>query len=126
MAAGALLLDWLEAQYLLRRFSTEIYVVILCALFTGLGVWIGHRLTMRKPAAPFEVNSAAKTYLGISDRETDVLTLLAVGHSNQEIADQLYISSNTVKTHLKSLYPKLGVSRRGHAVKKARELRLVP
>jgi ATP/maltotriose-dependent transcriptional regulator MalT len=64
--------------------------------------------------------------LGISGRESDVLTLLATGHSNQEIADQLFISPNTVKTHLHQLYQKLDVSRRGQAVEKARSLRLVP
>lgn len=126
MAAGALLLQWLEVQFFLRRFSTEIYVVILCGLFTGLGAWIGHRLTRRPPDRPFEINAQAQSYLGISDREREVLTLLAAGHSNQEIADRLFISTNTVKTHLNNLYQKLEVSRRGHAVKKARSLRLVP
>jgi DNA-binding CsgD family transcriptional regulator len=126
MAAGALVLEWLEVQFLLKRFSTEIYVVILCGLFTGLGVWIGHRLTRRAPIKPFEINTMALTYLGISERESDVLTLLAAGHSNQEIADQLFISPNTVKTHLHNLYRRLDVSRRGQAVQKARSLHLVP
>lgn len=126
MAAGALLLQWLEVQFFLRRFSTEYYVVILCGLFTGLGAWIGHRLTRRPTDRPFEINAQAQNYLGISDREREVLTLLAAGHSNQEIADRLFISTNTVKTHLNNLYQKLEVSRRGQAVKKARSLQLVP
>lgn len=126
MAAGALVLEWLEVQFLLKRFSTEIYVVILCGLFTGLGVWIGHKLTRRAPITPFETNTMALGYLGISERESDVLTLLAAGHSNQEIADQLFISPSTVKTHLHKLYQKLEVSRRGQAVQKARSLHLVP
>ena len=126
LAAGALLLDWLEVQYLLKQFSTEIYVVILCGLFTGLGIWIGHRLARPTRAEPFELNSKALTYLGISERERDVLTLLAAGHSNQEIADRLFVSPNTVKTHLQNLYQKLDVARRGQAVQKARSLSLVP
>ncbi len=126
MAAGALVLEWLEVQFLLKRFSTEIYVVILCGLFTCLGVWIGHRLTRRAPIKPFEINTMALTYLGISERESDVLALLAAGHSNQEIADRLFISPNTVKTHLHNLYQRLEVSRRGQAVQKARSLHLVP
>lgn len=126
MAAGALVLGWLEVQILLKKFSTEIYVVILCALFTGLGVWIGHRLTRRAPIEPFEINSQALTYLGISYRESDVLSLLAAGHLNHEIADRLFISPSTVKTHLHHLYQKLDVSRRGVAVEKARSLHLVP
>ncbi len=126
MAAGALLLEWLEVQYLLKRFSTEIYIVILCGLFTGLGIWIGHRLARRARTEPFELNTKALTYLGISERECDVLTLLAAGHSNQEIADRLFVSPNTVKTHLQNLYQKLDVARRGQAVQKARSLSLVP
>ena len=126
MAAGALVLEWLEVQFLLKRFSIEIYVVILCGGFTGLGVWIGHRLTRRAAIEPFEINTMALTYLGISERESDVLTLLAAGHSNQEIADQLFISLNTVKTHLHKLYQRLEVARRGQAVQKARSLHLVP
>ena len=126
MAAGALLLEWLEVQFLLKRFSTEIYIVILCGLFTGLGIWIGYSLTRRGPSGPFEVNTNALNYLGISGRESEVLTLLATGHSNLEIADRLFISPNTVKTHLHQLYQKLDVSRRGQAVQKARSLRLVP
>ncbi len=126
MAAGALVLEWLEVQFLLKRFSIEIYIVILCGLFTGLGIWIGHRLTRRAPIKPFEINTSALTYLGISERESDVLTLLTAGHSNQEIAIHLFISPNTVKTHLHNLYQKLEVSRRGQAVQKARSLHLVP
>lgn len=125
IAVGALLLQWLEVKFLLKRFSTEIYIVILCGLFTGLGIWIGHRLTRRGPVKPFEVNALALKYLGISERESEVLALLAAGHSNQEVADRLYISPNTVKTHLHKLYQKLDVSRRGQAVEKARSLHLV-
>jgi hypothetical protein len=77
MAVGALLLQWLQFQFILRRFSTEIYIVVLCGLFTGLGAWIGHRLTRRPPDGPFEINTQALGYLGISERESDVLTLLA-------------------------------------------------
>ena len=126
LAAGALLLEWLEVQYLLKRFSSEIYIVILCGLFTGLGIWIGHGLARPATVEPFELNTKALTYLGISERESDVLALLAAGHSNQEIADRLFVSPNTVKTHLQNLYQKLDVARRGQAVEKARSLHLVP
>ncbi|MEQ8207601.1 MAG: response regulator transcription factor [Woeseia sp.] len=125
MASGAMLLDWLEVQFLTRRYPVEIYVVILCLLFTGLGVWLGHRLTRGRSIAPNDVNTAALIYLGISRREQDVLALLAEGRSNQEIADRLFVSVNTVKTHLQNLYQKLDVGRRGQAVEKARSLKLV-
>jgi len=126
MASGTLLLEWLEFQFFLKKFSTEIYIVILCSLFTALGVWIGNKLNSRGRSLAFEANTKAMRYLGISDRESEVLTSLANGHSNQEIAAQLFISENTVKTHLNKLYQKLEVSRRGQAVEKARSLHLVP
>lgn len=52
----------------------------------------------------------------LSDRELDVLRLLASGFTNKEIAEQLFVSSDTVKTHLASIYRKLSVSDRTHAV----------
>lgn len=126
LATGAIVLDWLEFQFLLKRHSTEIYIVVLCGAFTGIGVWIGHRLTRRSSTEPSGINTRALATLGISGREADVLALLAAGHSNQEIADRLFISLNTVKTHLNRVYQKLDVSRRVQAVEKARSLRLVP
>ena len=61
----------------------------------------------------------------LSDRELDVLRLLADGQTNQEIALALCVSINTVKTHLKNIYGKLGVSNRRQATAKAKELGLV-
>ncbi|MEU1345441.1 LuxR C-terminal-related transcriptional regulator [Streptomyces sp. NPDC005827] len=57
----------------------------------------------------------------LSGREREVLSRLAQMMSTQEIAADLYVSVNTVKTHLKSVYRKLGVGRRGDAVRRARE-----
>jgi LuxR family maltose regulon positive regulatory protein len=61
----------------------------------------------------------------LSDRELDVLHLLADGLTNQEIAQALCVSVNTVKTHLKNVYGKLGVHSRREAAAKAKELGLV-
>ena len=63
--------------------------------------------------------------LGLSQRELEVLELIAKGHSNQEIADALFISLNTVKTHSSSVFAKLGVNRRTQAVKQAKENRII-
>ena len=63
--------------------------------------------------------------LGLSQRELEVLELIAKGHSNQEIADALFISHNTVKTHSSSVFSKLVVNRRTQAVKKAKENRII-
>ena len=126
LAVGVFLLQWLEYQHWLRRFSTEFYLVFLSTTFTVFGIWIGHKLTQKPPTSQFTRNTQALRELAISDRESEVLTLLASGHNNQEIGQRLHISINTVKTHLQKVYAKLEVSHRGEAVQKARNLRLVP
>ena len=124
LALAAFVLQWLDYQHSVRVFATEIYIIIIAVGFTVLGLWIGRRLTGRQDGE-FRRNSKAIEALGISDREYQVLELLAKGHSNQEIADSLFISLNTIKTHIANLYQKLGVSRRTQAVNKARSLNLV-
>ena len=126
LAVLVFLLEWLEYQYTILYFSTEVYIVCLAILFTLTGIWVGRRLTPKQDIAPFEPNQQALTYLAISEREYEVLTLLAEGLSNKELADRLFVSTNTIKTHLKNLYEKLEVSRRTQAVQKARALRLIP
>ena len=61
----------------------------------------------------------------LSGRELQILSLIAAGKKNQEIADQLIISLNTVRYHTKNLYGKLGVNKRTQAVAKAQELDLI-
>lgn len=126
LAAGAFALQWLQYNYLVRVFSTEIYIGLIALAFAGLGVWAGMRLARRPASATFERNTAAIASLGITLREQEVLGLLAAGKSNKEIADKLGISPNTVKTQVASLYQKLEVQRRTQAVQKARELALIP
>ncbi|MHB9755325.1 LuxR C-terminal-related transcriptional regulator [Streptomyces sp. BYX5S] len=72
------------------------------------------------PAAPPDVPTER-----LSARERDVLDRLAQMMTTEEIADELYLSVNTVKTHLKSVYRKLAVSRRSAAVRRARELQIL-
>lgn len=119
-------LEWLEYRYVTRAFSTEIYIVLLAASFTALGLWAGHRLTRRRAAPEFARNDAAIRSLGLTPRECEVLGLLAAGQSTKEIARQLAISPNTAKTHIASVYGKLEVQRRTQAIHKARELALIP
>lgn len=126
IAAAATLLQWLEYQYVTRVFSTELYIVILTAGFTGLGIWVGARLTRKVERGPFEKNFAALQTLGVTDREYEVLELLAAGHSNKEIARRLDVSPNTVKTHISRLYEKLEAAGRMEAVQKAKQLALIP
>jgi DNA-binding CsgD family transcriptional regulator len=126
VAAAAFLLQWMDYQYAVRTFSTEIYIVLIALLFAVLGIWAGMRIAGGGPTQGFEPNAQAIDYLGISEREYEVLTLLAAGHSNREIGAKLFVSPNTVKTHLANLYQKLEVSRRTQAIQKARSLQVIP
>jgi LuxR family transcriptional regulator, maltose regulon positive regulatory protein len=69
--------------------------------------------------------SGAPTLSALSPRETDILTLIAEGLSNKEIARSLDVGPETVKSHLKSVFTKLGVERRAQAVSRAQTLGLV-
>ena len=126
LAIGAFALHWLEKQYALRLFSTEIYIVILAILSTGMGLWIGTRLKGQSEDTPFQKNERVIKTLGLTGKECEVLELLADGGSNQEIAKRLFVSTSTIKSHLVHLYQKLDVSRRTQAIQKARSLQIIP
>jgi LuxR family maltose regulon positive regulatory protein len=61
----------------------------------------------------------------LSERELEVLALIAAGNSNGEIAGKLFVSTSTVKTHINRLYRKLGARNRTQAIARARELDLI-
>lgn len=131
LAALVFVLKVVEYRYWIRDLRMEVYVGVVAVLFTALGVWVGTRLLEGKrqaaPAAPPPgPNQEAVRAWGISGRELEVLRLMAQGHSNQEIADKLFISLPTVKSHSSSLYGKLDVSRRTQAVHKAKEAGILP
>lgn len=125
LAALAVGLQWLEFQYVIRTHATETYVVLIAVAFLGLGLWAGARLFRRSPPGEFVGNPQAQASLGISDRELGVLRLLAAGHSNKEIARQLDLSPNTVKTHIARLFEKLEARRRTEVILRARELGMI-
>ena len=125
LAAGTLALQWLEFQFVVRTHATETYLVLVALAFLGLGVWVGARLFRRPAAGPFVPNTQVRETLGVSDREFEVLTLLAQGRSNKEIAKELDVSPNTVKTHVASLFDKLEAKRRTEAISRARELGMI-
>jgi DNA-binding CsgD family transcriptional regulator len=126
LAVAAVALQWAEYQFFARAHAGEIYVALIAVGFLGLGVWVGARLFRRPPAGPFEPNVRAQASLGITEREFEVLELLAAGRSNKEIAQGLAVSPNTVKTHIARLFGKLQAARRTEAILKARELGLIP
>ncbi len=122
LAAAAFCLQWLQYNLLARTHPGEVYLGLLALGFMGLGIWVGARLFRRQPATEFVANTTVQKTLGISEREFEVLELLAAGESNKGIAGRLNVSPNTVKTHLAKLYEKLEVSRRTEAILRAREL----
>ena len=131
MAALIGLLKLIEYKYLVRDIPLEFYIGAVAMMFTGLGIWAGLRLTRPKiveveVSAPFERNEAALDQTGISKREFEVLELIAAGLSNQDIAERLFVSTSTVKTHVSNVLAKLDASRRTEAIAKAKGLRLIP
>ena len=129
MAALTGLLKFFEYRFLVRDLSLEFYIGLVAVLFAGLGVWAGLRLARREVSIAnpdFKLNEAELQRLGISKREYEVLELMAQGLSNQEIADKLFVSLNTVKTHSTNLFMKLDARRRTQAVRRAKELGLLP
>jgi len=133
------LLRWMELKYLLYEHAFEVYAVFIAVFFLILGIWLSRKLTRpkvktevlekiiyRDQGLPFELNQKLADELNISSREMEVLQLMAEGLSNQQIADQLFVSPNTIKTHLARLFEKLEVGKRIQAIEKAKRLGLVP
>jgi len=125
LAAGTFGLRWLEFQFLVRSHAVETYAALIAVAFLGLGIWVGKRLFRSSPQQPFVPNVQARESLRISDREFEVLTLLADGQSNKQIAKRLEVSPNTIKSHLAKLFAKLEVARRTEAIARARELGMI-
>lgn len=126
-----------EYRFLVVEHSVEVYAGLIAVLFAGVGVWLGVRLTRREPAvvvrevpvpapAPFVLDQARLEQSGITPRELEILGLIAGGLSNREIAERLCVSENTVKTHSRRLFDKLGARRRTQAVQIAQAARLIP
>jgi DNA-binding NarL/FixJ family response regulator len=126
LAAGTLVLQWLDYERLARIHSGDIYIFLIAAGFLALGVYIGARVLAAPAQTKFDGNPKALAALGISPRELAVLQEIAAGRSNKEIAAQLNVSPNTVKTHAARLFEKLDAKRRTDAIAKARELGIVP
>jgi len=135
------ILQYTEYRFVIIEHSVELYSALIAILFATFGIWLGLRITRRRetvvvrevlvpaeaPALePFAPNTAQQQILGITARELEILTLVARGFSNREIATQLFVSENTVKTHCARAFDKLGAARRTQAVQRAKELGLLP
>ena len=133
------LLKWLELRFIIFSHSFEVYIGFIAIIFTGLGIWLALKLSKPKIETVvvekevyvtknenFVLDTSLVAQLELSKRELEILSLLAQGHSNQEIAAKLFISLSTVKTHIQNLFEKLDVKRRIQAIEKARRLNLIP
>lgn len=121
-----LALHAIEYFFWVRVHVFEIYGGLIACLFLALGLWFGSKRSNKKtPAMPLVRNEVQITQLGISKRELEVLLLLGKGLSNQEIADTLFVSQNTIKTHTSRLFEKLDVKNRTQAMLKAQEMGLI-
>lgn len=132
-------LRWLEIKFLIIDYSLELYIGAIAIFFTGLGIWLALKLTSKKTETiiiekevyipntiKFQLNTKILEQTGISKRELEVLELISEGLSNEEIAEKLFISLNTIKTHTSNLFEKLEVKRRTQATEKAKRLGLIP
>lgn len=133
------LLKWLELRFIIFDHSFEIYAGFIALIFTALGIWLALKLSRPKVqtvmvekevyisrTGNFVQNTELIRKLDLSNREMEILGLMAEGLSNDEIAGKLFISLSTVKTHNQNLFGKLEVKRRTQAVEKAKRLNLIP
>jgi len=133
------ILKWLELRFIIFDHSFEIYIGFIAVIFTALGIWLALKLSKPKIETVviekevyvnrnenFVLDTSLVSQLELSKRELEILSLLAQGHSNQEIAAKLFVSLSTVKTHIQNLFEKLDVKRRIQAVEKAKRLNLIP
>ena len=133
-------LQWSQYHFLVVEHSVEVYGAMIAATFAILGIWLGLKLTRKRetiremivvkevPVAglPFVVDERKREECGITPRELEILELMAQGMSNREIAEKLFVSENTVKTHSSRVFDKLGAKRRTQAVQLGKEFGLLP
>lgn len=129
----------IEYRWLVVEHSVSIFGGLVAACFAGVGLWLGHKLTrpvetvvVREvpvpvaAGAPFARNAARVEALGLTPRELEILELIAAGLSNREIAERVFVSENTVKTHSSRVFDKLGARRRTEAVRIGKAEGLIP
>ena len=131
------LLKWIEFRFLFVEHSIQIYGGLIALVFAAVGISLGIKLARKKEvlvvkevrvpsSQPFALNEERLRLLGITKRELEILELMARGMSNREIAEKLFVSENTVKTHSSRLFDKLSAKRRTQAVQIGKEMGLIP
>jgi two-component system response regulator NreC len=100
--------------YVLKQAAGTELVQAIRAAASG-GTWLNPALGARMAATPLTSGPPGD----LTEREVDVLRLIALGHTNTEIAEQLYLSVRTVETHRAHIQRKLGLSTRAELVRYA-------
>lgn len=133
----ALLCLFQLAQYspLGGNLHIEVWIAVFSLLFFGIGVVISRRMFRKEivrekeviidRTIPFNPDNTQLEKTGLSKREFEILSLINEGLSNQQIAEKLFVSENTVKKHISNVFLKLAAERRTEAIKKAKELRII-
>ena len=128
------LLKWMEYLFFARDLALETYIGLVGLVCTILGGWIGWKLTRPRQEEVNHNQSTSQTensypvenHFGLSPREYEVLVLISNGLSYQEIADRLFVSLSTVKTHASNIFSKMNVQRRTQAVMLAQQSGILP
>ena len=134
------ILGWLDVRFFVAGGPFALYGGVIALLFAGLGLWLGASHLRKEsggtsgrathtelPTAEVFVRDEERlAELGLTPRELEILETIAAGLSNREIANELFVSENTVKTHASRLFDKLGARRRTQAVDIARRNGLLP
>lgn len=120
-----------QFAYFRDQVSLGLIIAIFSLLFLGVGVYAAKTYGSKEGAATessgaapaIDANSIRQS--GLSPRELEILSLIANGHSNNEIAEQLFVSESTVKKHVSNVLVKLDAKRRTQAIKIAKEMRII-
>lgn len=121
-----------EINFIEGNVKLEVIVAIAALIFFFAGLYFNRHAENKLPPAPttnspglsIDYEQIKKT--GLSQREHDVLLKMAEGMSNQEIADSLYLSESTIKTHVSNILFKLDAKRRTQAIQVAKKMKIVP
>ncbi|WP_149274479.1 response regulator transcription factor [Pareuzebyella sediminis] len=112
--------------YFSRSISNELVLAIIAVVFLVIGIYLNKKSLHKKPIPPKHINTQRIIQLGLSKRECEVLREISLGLSNKEIAEKLFVSESTIKTHVSNILVKLDAKRRTQAIKKAREFQIIP
>lgn len=111
--------------YISGDISIEIGIAVIALVFFVIGVYINKKSLRKGNIEPQKIDSEKIEILGISKREYEVLIGISEGLSNREIADKLFVSESTIKTHVSNLLVKLDAKRRTQAIQRAKALQIL-